>query len=126
MATAGTRKRFATSGFNTSFTAVDELDVCNNTFGQNITGKIAVVYQGSACSSTEKALNLQDAGVAGMLLYPHLNITLHRRFIDIPVASMSFNEGTSLVKLLKESPQQPNIHFTASKIQVKSAGQPSS
>jgi hypothetical protein len=123
MATAGTRKGFASEGLAASFTNIDELEACNNTFSQNVTGKIAVVHQGDACSSTRKVLNLQDAGVVGMLVYPRLNSTLYRRLIDIPVASMTFKEGTGLVELLKESSQQPSIKFTASMIQVKTAGQ---
>jgi hypothetical protein len=123
MATAGTRKKFDTEGPVSSFTVIDELEACDSAFSQNITGKIAVVYEGGTCSSTRKALNLQDAGVAGMLVYPHLNNTLYRRLISIPVASMTYKEGTDLVRLLNETSQQPSIRFTASMIKVKSAGQ---
>lgn len=99
----------------------------------NLTGQVIIIQRGK-CDDRIKANNIHEAGGVGVLIYSnHTAITDDTQSyeIPIPVATLSYEEGTELVDLF-ESYHQTNqsslpftIQFTAKMVKVKSAGRSS-
>ncbi|KAG2218799.1 hypothetical protein INT45_005446 [Circinella minor] len=83
-----------------------ESDACElPNIPENVTGKLAIVQRGG-CTFDIKIQNLAHAGAIGVLIYNADNttgiLTLVTNNATVPVASLSANNGTAIVKAIKE------------------------
>ncbi|KAI7859560.1 peptidase S8/S53 domain-containing protein [Circinella umbellata] len=83
-----------------------ESDACELTnISENVTGKLAIVQRGG-CTYNIKVQNLEHAGAIGVLIYnsddvPDILSPVPTN-VTVPVVGLSLNNGTALVKAIKE------------------------
>src|SRR5699024_11618309 len=96
-----------TGGAPLALTADGQEEACEPLTG-DFTDQIVLVSRGT-CAFYDKAVNVQDTGAAGMVLYNNepglLNPTVEGEIpITIPVASVSLESGLALVRAITPGP----------------------
>ncbi|CAO3629431.1 unnamed protein product [Cunninghamella echinulata] len=102
---------------------------CNPILSQNVTNKLVLVKRGG-CDFGQKAINVQNAGGIGLLVYNHpgeeaisLDLQSYPR-VRIPIGSLSGDDGEALTRLYRNTKDTTEMSIKVSThiMRVKNVG----